>query len=123
MGRMWQAGYVGAVAGEGDYRRALEGVTARVMVMPSKTDQYFSVDDGETEAMYLKNGRFNPIPTIWGHIRGGGANEVDSKWVDTEITQFLIEGDLGRTSIYKVVVIWTIIKTFSYIVHAFYQLL
>jgi homoserine acetyltransferase len=100
MGRMWQAGDVGAVAGDGDYRKALEGVTARVMVMPSKTDQYFSVDDGETEAKYLKNGKFNPIPTIWGHIGGGGANEVDSKWMDGEIAQFLMEGDIARTSLY-----------------------
>jgi homoserine acetyltransferase len=79
MGRMWQAGDVGAVAGNGDYRKALEGITARVMVMPSKTDQYFSVNDGETEMNYLKNGKFNPIPTIWGHIGGGGANDDDTK--------------------------------------------
>jgi homoserine acetyltransferase len=92
MGRMWQAGDVGAVAGNGDWRKALEGVTARVMVMPSKTDQYFSVDDGEMEAKCLKNGKFNAIPTIWGHIGGGGANAVDTKWMDGEISQFLGEG-------------------------------
>ena len=89
LGRMWQAGDVGTVAGEGDYKKALEGITARVMVMPAETDQYFHVKDGETEAKHLKNGRFNPIPTIWGHIGGGGANDVDSKWMDSEIAQFL----------------------------------
>ncbi len=92
MGRMWQAGDVGSIAGNGgDYRKALENITARVMVMPSKTDQYFVVEDGETEAKYLKNGKFNPIPTIWGHIGGGGANPVDTKWMDGEISQFLKE--------------------------------
>lgn len=89
MGRMWQAGDVGVLAANGDYRTALEQVTARVMVMPSQTDQYFVVDDGETEVKYLKNGKFNPIPTIWGHIGGGGANDVDTKWMDGEISQFL----------------------------------
>jgi homoserine O-acetyltransferase len=39
MGRMWQEGDIGAITGNGDYRKALEGITARVMVMPSKTDQ------------------------------------------------------------------------------------
>jgi homoserine acetyltransferase len=93
MGRMWQAGDVGSIAGNGgDYRKALGTVTARVMVMPSKTDQYFVPEDGETEAKYLKNGKFNPIPTIWGHIGGGGANPVDTEWMNEEISQFLKEG-------------------------------
>jgi homoserine acetyltransferase len=81
MGRMWH----------GDYKKALGNITARVMVMPSKTDQYFVVEDGETETKYLKDGKFNPIPTIWGHIGGGGANPVDTKWMDEEISQFLKE--------------------------------
>jgi homoserine O-acetyltransferase len=62
------------------------------MVMPSQTDQYFVVEDGATEAQYLENGKFKPIPTIWGHIGGGGANEVDTQWMDAEISQFLSEG-------------------------------
>jgi homoserine O-acetyltransferase len=63
--------------------------------MPSQTDRYFVVDDGEPEAQNPKNGKFNLIPTIWGHI-GGGANEVDIKWVGEEISQFLSEGVLGE---------------------------
>jgi homoserine acetyltransferase len=70
MARMWQAGDVGVVAGDGDYKKALEGVTARVLVMPSKTDQYFPPEDGENEVKFLKNGFFDPIPTIWGHMGG-----------------------------------------------------
>jgi homoserine acetyltransferase len=93
LARMWQAGDVGVVGGEGDYRRALEGITARVLVMPSNTDQYFDWKDGEDEVRYLKNGKFAPISTIWGHIAGGGANEVDVKWMDRKISEFLgIEG-------------------------------
>jgi homoserine O-acetyltransferase len=89
LARMWQAGDVGAVGGEGDYRKALEGVTARVLVMPGQTDQYFDWKDGEKEVEYLKNGTFAPIPSIWGHIAGGGANELDVKWMDGKIAEFL----------------------------------
>lgn len=89
LGRMWQAADVGEVGGAGDWRKALEGVTSRVMVMPAETDQYFDVKDGEEEVKYLKNGVFAPIPTIWGHIGGGGANEEDNKWMDEKISEFL----------------------------------
>jgi homoserine O-acetyltransferase len=89
LARMWQAGDAGAVGGEGDYRRALEGIAARVLVMPSKTDQYFDWKDGENEVKYLKRGTFMPIPTLWGHIAGGGANKVDVEWMDGKIAEFL----------------------------------
>jgi homoserine acetyltransferase len=102
MGKMWQAEDVGVLAADGYYKPALEQITARVMVMPSQMDRYFVVDDGEPEAKNLKNGKFNPTPTIWGHIGGGGANEVDTKWLDREISQFLSEGvsgEVGRLQI------------------------
>jgi homoserine acetyltransferase len=89
LARMWQNGDVGSVHPSGDYRKALESVTARVLVMPSETDQYFDVRDGEEEVKYLKNGIFAPIQTIWGHVAGGGGNEEDTKWVDAKIQEFL----------------------------------
>jgi len=76
------------VAGEGDWRKALEGISARVLVMPSKTDQYFDWRDGEEEMKYLKHGVFTPIPTIWGHIAGGGANPEDVKWMNQRLEEF-----------------------------------
>jgi homoserine acetyltransferase len=89
MARMWQAGDVGTIAADGDYKKALEGVSARVLVMPSKTDKYFPPEDGENEVKFLKNGIFEPIPSIWGHMAGGGANPVDVKWMDEKISLFL----------------------------------
>lgn len=89
LARQWQASDVGAVGGNGDYRKALEGVTARVLVMPSMTDQYFDWKDGEEEMKFLKRGVWMPIPTVWGHIAGGGANPVDVKWMDGKIGEFL----------------------------------
>ncbi|RFU34203.1 hypothetical protein B7463_g2117, partial [Scytalidium lignicola] len=89
LARMWQAGDVGTVGGGGDWKAALEGVTARVMLMPSRTDQYFTVGASEEELKYLKHGVWAPIETIWGHIAGGGANPEDAKWMDMKIAEFL----------------------------------
>lgn len=99
---MWQAGDVGVLREHGDYQKALEEVTARVLVMPSKTDQYFPPEDGENEVKYLKNGTFDPIPTIWGHIAGGGGNPDDLKFMDEKISTFLKEGDMSRPVMHEV---------------------
>jgi homoserine acetyltransferase len=61
--KTWQMADVGMVVG-GDYKKALEGVTARVLITPSESDQFLDVENGRD----LKNGRFEPIKTIWGHI-------------------------------------------------------
>jgi homoserine acetyltransferase len=89
LARMWQSGDVGSLVPSGDWRQALETITARVLVMPSQTDQYFDAHDGEEEVKHLKNGIFAPIQTIWGHVAGGGANEVDTRWMDGKIAEFL----------------------------------
>jgi homoserine O-acetyltransferase len=93
LARMWQAGDIGTIGGNGDYTKALEGITARVLVMPSQTDQYFPPEDSENEVQHLKQGIYAPIPTIWGHIAGGGANEADVKWMDDRIGRFLSVGE------------------------------
>ena len=41
LARMWQAGDVGKTRDDGDYLKALEGIKAKVLVMPSRTDTYF----------------------------------------------------------------------------------
>jgi homoserine acetyltransferase len=90
LARMWQAGDVGTVVGgSGGYRAALAGVQCRVLVMPSRTDQYFAAEDSEIEVRNLKRGRLEVIETIWGHIAGGGANAGDVKWMDGRIGEFL----------------------------------
>ena len=42
LARMWQAGDVGSCIDGGDYTKALEGIQAKMLVMPSRTDQYFT---------------------------------------------------------------------------------
>lgn len=87
--RMWQAGDVGAVAGDGDHRAALREVTAKMLLMPGMTDQYFSVEDAKDEIKSLRHGVLEPIPSIWGHMAGGGKNPEDVKWLDEKISDFM----------------------------------
>lgn len=77
------------MGGNGDYEKALASITARVMVMPSRTDQYFPPEDSENEVKHLPNAELVVIETVWGHIGGGGANEADTKFMDGKIAEFL----------------------------------
>lgn len=81
----------GKVEGEegGYYESSLAAIGARVLVMPSGTDQYFAWEDGEVECEYLKRGVLKVIPTVWGHTAGGGANEADTQWMSERVKEFL----------------------------------
>ena len=89
LARMWQAGDIGTTREDGNYKKALEGIQARVLVMPSRTDQYFAWEDGEEEVKHLRKGELAVIETVWGHVAGGGGNEADTKWMNGKIGEFL----------------------------------
>ena len=72
--------------------QALKHVDARVLLMPCETDQYFRPKASEREVYYLKGGQVQVIPSIWGHIAGGGANEKDVRWMESKIAAFLKGG-------------------------------
>lgn len=55
---------------DGDLVRALNAITARVLLMPARTDLYFPVADNAADTPHLAHVELRPIPTIWGH-RGG----------------------------------------------------
>jgi len=46
-------------------------------------------EDSEIEVKHLKHGELAVIPSIWGHMAGGGANEADNKWMNDRIVKFL----------------------------------
>ena len=54
----------------GDLSKALGAITARSIIMPSTTDLYFTVTDGEAETKMMPNATFRPIHSIWGHRAG-----------------------------------------------------
>lgn len=94
--RMWQAGDVGACFGGGgkarmDLKDALGRIETPVLLMPCSTDQYFRWEANEKEVAMLKNGRLEVIPSVWGHVAGGGVNKDDTAWMDDKIAKFLQE--------------------------------
>ena len=89
LARMWQAGDIGTTRDDGSYEKALQGIEARVLVMPCRTDQYFAVADSEVEVGLLRKGRLAVIESVWGHAAGGGESEADTKWMDGKIKEFL----------------------------------
>ena len=38
---------------------------------------------------YLKHGKLAIIPTVWGHVAGGGGNPEDTEWMERQVTEFL----------------------------------
>lgn len=75
---------------EGDLAKTLGRIEARALVMPSRTDAYFRPEDNEEEVSHLRHGKFVVIPSIWGHLAGGGGGtEEDCKFVAQQVKEFL----------------------------------
>ncbi len=54
----------------GDLTAALSAITAQSIVMPSRTDLYFTPEDSEAETALMPDAEFRPIESIWGHRAG-----------------------------------------------------
>jgi homoserine O-acetyltransferase/O-succinyltransferase len=62
--RTWDAGDISDNAlYSGDLTKALNAITAKVLLMPGATDLYFRVADNEAEMQHLRNAELAPIPT------------------------------------------------------------
>jgi homoserine O-acetyltransferase len=59
----------------GDLVAALDAITARVLLVPSRTDLYFPVADNADEVARLRHAELRPIPSIWGHRAGNPTAE------------------------------------------------
>ena len=51
----------------------LDGLEARMVLLPGTTDLYFRVADHSAERAHLANGVLKPIDSVWGH-RAGNPN-------------------------------------------------
>jgi len=74
MAHTWQAGDVSQQEPyNGDFKKAMEGIKARALVLPAKTDLYFPPEDSEIEVENMRQGigELKVFPTIWGHWAGG----------------------------------------------------
>jgi homoserine O-acetyltransferase len=74
---------------EGDLGAALGAIESRAIVMPSRTDVLFGVEDSEVEASQMPNAELRPIPSAWGHLAGFGANRPDNEFIDTALNELL----------------------------------
>lgn len=90
---MWQRGDISRCVPSAncDLEKALKSITARVLLMPCLTDQYFRPNANEKELKSLQRGKCGVIPSVWGHIAGGGANPKDVEWMGKRVGELLNE--------------------------------
>lgn len=86
----WQHGDISANdTYGGDFAAALGSITARAIVMPGKTDLYFTPEDTAYETSLMPNAEHRPIPSIWGHFAGSGMNPSDTAFIDGALRELL----------------------------------
>ena len=57
--------------------------------MPGATDLYFPVSDARAEAKYIHRVELVPIPSVWGHVAGGGGDEGAKPFINARVGAFL----------------------------------
>jgi homoserine O-acetyltransferase len=88
--RTWEKHDVGTTPGfNGDVEKALRSIKVPFLYMPSETDLYFPVGDARYEAQFMSTVTLMPIPSIWGHPAGAGANPADRTFLNENIARFL----------------------------------
>ncbi len=77
---------------EGDLDRALGAITAKTLVMPGRTDLYFTPEDSEAETAKIPNATYRPIESIWGHRAGNPIECVEDQTFLREAVHGLMAG-------------------------------
>lgn len=86
----WQHADVGLTPGfDGDTKKALSAIKARIIQMPGKEDLYFAPEEEEWASQFISNSEVRPIPSIWGHFAGIGANPDDTAFIDRAVKELL----------------------------------
>lgn len=86
----WRSADIGRLAPyQGDFARALAGISARCVVMPSRTDAYFPPEDSALEVAGLANAALRVIESEWGHWAGSGRNPADTAFIDANLRELL----------------------------------
>ena len=75
---------------ERNFARALAGISARSIIMPTSTDLYFHPEDSRLEVQGLAHGELRVLESSWGHSAGGpDRNPEASTLIDAAITELL----------------------------------
>ena len=74
---------------DGDLAKALAAITAKAIVMSCRTDLYFPPEDSEIEVAHLPTAELRVIPSVWGHMAGGGINPEDAMFINMALKELL----------------------------------
>jgi len=86
----WQAADISADSRfDGDFELALAAITAKAIVMPCRSDLYFPPEDSEIEVDHMPHAELRVIPSVWGHMAGGGMNPEDMMFINTALAELL----------------------------------
>jgi homoserine O-acetyltransferase len=86
----WETGDVSSLRHGRDLAKCLSEIKAKGLIMPCKTDLYFTPEDSEVEVSLMKNtAKHVVIESIWGHMAGGGSNDQDDQFVHAKVKEFL----------------------------------
>ncbi|WP_240437508.1 hypothetical protein [Sciscionella marina] len=86
----WQQADVGRTPGyDGDLRKALSAIRARLCSVPAEKDLYFPPEDEQWSSQFIPGGEVRVIPGTWGHFAGGGANPTDTAFIDGVLKEVL----------------------------------
>ena len=70
---------------------ALRSIKAKTVVMPSRTDLYFTSDDSRLEVPHLIDGQLKELDSVWGHAAGVGLNKEDSLFINAALRDLLAQ--------------------------------
>lgn len=88
----WQAADISADPRfAGNFEHALATITARALVMPCRSDLYFPPEDSAIEVAHMPHAQLQVIPSVWGHMAGGGLNPEDAAFIDAALAQLLAD--------------------------------
>ena len=75
---------------QGDLSAALGAITARTVLMPGRTDLYFTPEDIEADAQAIPGAQYIPIESIYGHRAGNPThNKADQVFIASIVDTLL----------------------------------
>eukprot|EP00434_Breviolum_minutum_P038536 symbB.v1.2.034185.t1/scaffold4372.1/size40542/1 len=104
--RTWRQGDICRAHGmpSSSLASVLGRITARVYLMPCTTDSYFNAADIESEGHLIRNCRFLPIESDWGHRAGDPhrpGQEAEADFIKRHVEELLAEevGNIGDSRV------------------------
>ncbi|TFK54476.1 hypothetical protein OE88DRAFT_1733130 [Heliocybe sulcata] len=86
----WQTADVSKVKDGGDLEKCLGAIKVKGLIMPCKTDLYFTPEDSQIEVSYMKDtAKLVIIDSVWGHVAGGSSSPRDLEFVQAQVKAFL----------------------------------